>query len=53
MTDCPKCQKLKARLDAAEQELVRIANRWLLLKRFVMDQEAQKSINADPNQTHG
>ena len=52
-TDCLECQRLKTRLDAAEREVLRFANRWLLLKRFVLDQEAQKSTNANPDQAHG
>jgi hypothetical protein len=39
MADCLECQRLRRKLDEMETRYILQVNRWLMLKRWIIEQE--------------
>jgi hypothetical protein len=47
MADCLECQRLRKKYDELEALYTIQANMWLMLKRFILEQEEKNNENND------
>ena len=53
MAECLECQRLRKKYDELETQYVLQVNRWLMLKRFILEQESKETGNEHQESPQG